>query len=462
MRCQKCGFTNSPTARFCKQCGTPFAPDAATPPAQPQPAAHAAAHAAAPDALPCPQCTTPRANGKRFCRQCRFDFSTLDAGGGQLADATPGAVAQAEEQARAVAEAARLEAAVRDAAQRAEQERESERLAAQAQAAEKQRAAEQRAVEEKRPADLEPCPRCSTPRVADKRFCRSCRYDFVKPDSNEVAQEAPIVDGNPDKLPDEPLAGSPITPADDVRQPHAVSPRQQDKPGINKAVLIGVAAVVVVGIAVGTGLFIRSQHSAHADDQAVDAGASSATFAAASDVSTAAATPSLTAAASEPAGSVAASGPANVVDSAAASLPAVDATPIPAQPAPPPSPAQAAMQPPADNQSTAIQPPDANANPQHDLAASLNAPSAHPKPHKPVASPSTTATDGANQNSTIRAAIAGSLSDGNSCFGNKKFDCAISNADAVLRLDPHNGQALALRHRAKSAQDSALNSLSIQ
>jgi hypothetical protein len=83
---------------------------------------------------------------------------------------------------------------------------------------------------------------------------------------------------------------------------------------------------------------------------------------------------------------------------------------------------------------------------------------ARPKVHKPARPPA----DADDPNPTIRAAIAGSLSEGSSCFSNKKFDCAISNANAVLRLDPRNVQALSLRQRAKAAQDSALNSLSIQ
>jgi hypothetical protein len=87
-----------------------------------------------------------------------------------------------------------------------------------------------------------------------------------------------------------------------------------------------------------------------------------------------------------------------------------------------------------------------------------SAPRVHDKPKKATA-PADTAP---GENATIRTAIAGSLSDGASCFANKKFDCAISDTDAVLRLDPHNAQALSLRKRAKAAQQSALNSMSIE
>lgn len=82
------------------------------------------------------------------------------------------------------------------------------------------------------------------------------------------------------------------------------------------------------------------------------------------------------------------------------------------------------------------------------------------KPKKSAAPADANANSG--ENATIRAAIAGNLADGNGCFSNKKFDCAISNADAVLRLDPHNAQALSLRKRARAAQQNALNSMSIE
>jgi len=66
------------------------------------------------------------------------------------------------------------------------------------------------------------------------------------------------------------------------------------------------------------------------------------------------------------------------------------------------------------------------------------------------------------QNATIRAAIAGNLNEGEGCYASKKYDCAISNADAVLRLDPRNSEAIALRRRAKSAQAAALDNVSIE
>jgi hypothetical protein len=75
MLCQKCGFSNTPTAKFCKQCGQGL-PRTTT-------AAQSPTQAAAPDiptqktgdeAAQCPQCATPRVPGKRFCRSCRFDF----------------------------------------------------------------------------------------------------------------------------------------------------------------------------------------------------------------------------------------------------------------------------------------------------------------------------------------------------------------------------------------------------
>lgn len=525
MRCQKCGFTNSPTARFCKQCGAPLphgtvskpaafdtavatehdngtvlsatfepetaAPDNATMPVAPDPATQAV--------MSCPQCTTPRVNSKRFCRQCRFDFSTTDTASGQPAVSKPDAEMLAEQR----AEAAAREAEQREAEQRAAQARAVEQKAAEAHAAE-QRAAEARAIEAQSLAttavDVEGCPQCATLRVAGKRFCRSCRYDFVEQTPHEDVAATPIAEpkhGGTPAAPEqnqpatgkaehpasappaaeskpgtpqspginvtppsagEPQAPSPAAPVPGVNekppQPRREQLQPEDKPvHPNKTAVIVVAAVAVIGIAVGAGFFIRSLHAKHADDQPLEASsAASAPLAAAPASMPAPATLPTLPAATEPAGALASSSaPANIVDAGGASTPVADAASAPV-----PALAQQPVQPSTDNSAApAIETP--TPTPKHDVTTALDEPPAHPKPRK-----SAPPADAGGQNATIRAAIDGSLADGNSCFGNKKFDCAITNADAVLRLDPRNNQALSLRRRAKAAQDSALNALSIQ
>ncbi|SDR55247.1 hypothetical protein SAMN05443245_7638 [Paraburkholderia fungorum] len=250
-------------------------------------------------------------------------------------------------------------------------------------------------------------------------------------------------------------AGQRNQPASDLDQ-NATQPKLEIEAGSDrslpanrsKKLLIGSIAIVVLGVAVGAGLFIRSQHAKPTGDQPQEASApATAAAAPASDTAptAATATASQSVAASQagaqPATQPAASGPANVVDSSASTTAAsqtdLPAAPQTAEPAPAPAP----------------EAPVAAPQPE----ATATAP-AHPKPRKPVATPA----DAGAQSPTIRAAIDGSLADGTRCFEDKKYDCAISNANAVLRLDPHNSQALSLRRRAKSAQDNALNSLSIQ
>src|SRR5262245_7550775 len=118
MQCQQCGFTNKDTAKFCKQCGTPMshssaagAAPAVTPSAPVESAAlvASAAPVASATIAACPQCGTARVAGKRFCRECRFDYSVAAqtaqqtaAGGLHAPDATPVAAPAFE----AVAEAA--------------------------------------------------------------------------------------------------------------------------------------------------------------------------------------------------------------------------------------------------------------------------------------------------------------------------------------------------------------------
>lgn len=63
---------------------------------------------------------------------------------------------------------------------------------------------------------------------------------------------------------------------------------------------------------------------------------------------------------------------------------------------------------------------------------------------------------------TMQSAIDGSLAEGARCMQAKRYDCAIANANAVLRLSPSHASALDMKRLAKEAQDKALSQIDIQ
>ncbi|MBB5463074.1 hypothetical protein [Paraburkholderia sp. Cpub6] len=216
----------------------------------------------------------------------------------------------------------------------------------------------------------------------------------------------------------------------------------------------------MVGIAVGAGLLMRSHRAPASTDDASAPTAASVPFNAlpsspSSQALAEAPAPALAASASDVAATPTQPPTASETTAASANAPVTQATSQPDTAASAPAPAQPQPQPQAQPTPQATSPMPAQTDAKEPTSP---APRQHEKPKKSTAS----ADRDAGENATIRAAIAGSLLDGASCFGNKKFDCAISNADAVLRLDPRNAQALSLRKRAKIAQQSALNSMSIE
>jgi len=62
----------------------------------------------------------------------------------------------------------------------------------------------------------------------------------------------------------------------------------------------------------------------------------------------------------------------------------------------------------------------------------------------------------------MQAAIDGTLEEGEKCMARKKYDCAISNANTVMRLDPGNPRGAEMKRKAKDAQDRALSEINIQ
>ena len=129
-------------------------------------------------------------------------------------------------------------------------------------------------------------------------------------------------------------------------------------------------------------------------------------------------------------------GPAVSAAPAAAPVPAVVAPAIPAQSA-----------------------PSAEGVPDKPKPAVVSiAPARAPAP-PPVAVDQAPAAKAANP---MQAAIDGTLEEGEKCMARKKYDCAISNANTVMRLDPGNPRGAEMKHRAKDAQDRALSEINIQ
>ena len=66
------------------------------------------------------------------------------------------------------------------------------------------------------------------------------------------------------------------------------------------------------------------------------------------------------------------------------------------------------------------------------------------------------------QTTGLESAITDSLSEASHCMSQRKYDCAIANANAVLRMDTGNRHALDIKRKAKEAQDKALSQIQIE
>ena len=66
------------------------------------------------------------------------------------------------------------------------------------------------------------------------------------------------------------------------------------------------------------------------------------------------------------------------------------------------------------------------------------------------------------QTSGLESVITESLSEASHCMSQRKYDCAIANANAVLRMDKGNRYALDIKRKAKDAQDKALSQIQIE
>ncbi|MDO8074727.1 hypothetical protein O3299_24600 [Janthinobacterium sp. SUN176] len=64
--------------------------------------------------------------------------------------------------------------------------------------------------------------------------------------------------------------------------------------------------------------------------------------------------------------------------------------------------------------------------------------------------------------SGLESVITDSLSEASHCMSQRKYDCAIANANAVLRMDTGNRYALDIKRKAKEAQDKALSQIQIE
>ncbi len=86
-------------------------------------------------------------------------------------------------------------------------------------------------------------------------------------------------------------------------------------------------------------------------------------------------------------------------------------------------------------------------------------PSTHTTATKPAMA--TAPTDKASVNS-MQVAIDTTLDEGDKCMARKKYDCAISSANTVIRLDSSNARGIEMKRKAKEAQDRALSQIDIQ
>ena len=67
-----------------------------------------------------------------------------------------------------------------------------------------------------------------------------------------------------------------------------------------------------------------------------------------------------------------------------------------------------------------------------------------------------------NKAAGLESVITESLSEASHCMSQRKYDCAIANANAVLRMDKGNRYALDIKRKAKDAQDKALSQIQIE
>jgi len=125
-----------------------------------------------------------------------------------------------------------------------------------------------------------------------------------------------------------------------------------------------------------------------------------------------------------------------------------------AAPAPTPAPAIAPVAPKATTPEP-VAPPPVVAAPPKPVPIPVSAKPASSPVAKRVAPPA----PASNPN---KAAMAAMLSDANGCMAAKRYECAITNAKSVLRLDPTNADAAQLEQRATAAQNQALQSISIR
>ena len=66
------------------------------------------------------------------------------------------------------------------------------------------------------------------------------------------------------------------------------------------------------------------------------------------------------------------------------------------------------------------------------------------------------------QTTGLESVITDSLSEASHCMSQRKYDCAIANANAVLRMDKGNRPAQDIKRKAKEAQDKALSQIQIE
>ncbi|QYG05373.1 zinc ribbon domain-containing protein [Janthinobacterium sp. PAMC25594] len=288
------------------------------------------------------------------------------------------------------------------------------------------------------------CGQCGHDCKADAKFCPKCAFSFAvapvtAPEPVAVPVENVVAEAAPEPVPvfiPEPVAPPPPVlekrradpvpaPAPEpeaipARVPDSVPDTPVDSPtGGNRMKLIGAAVAVVVLLGGAGAYYFLSGKPPVAAPESAPSSPGQEDAASAAEQPLAISDPVLDGAATADFAAT----PAAAADEPA---PVPEAVPVPApEPAPEPAPAPVAEKP------------------------------AKPVKVTPPAAP-------VNKAAGLESVITESLSEASHCMSQRKYDCAIANANAVLRMDKGNRYALDIKRKAKDAQDKALSQIQIE
>lgn len=279
------------------------------------------------------------------------------------------------------------------------------------------------------------CPGCGSAVKANAKFCLKCGHSLSNAPSEPIpfSSPAPVeMDSNSktsvgmqDEAATSQIQPAPLPEGNLTREaPNVAAPLLTSE--VKKAKFPAVAVALSVSglvVAIGIGAFVM--HQKRQSEPSVQTNSEMAS-------KTSSALPAAPAAVSKP--------------DVASAAPASESTPHPST--------ENAVQ--ANVPSPSSEP--ANAVPATPLAPS--APEQKSAPKVAAIKPKVPQPDA--ENNTIQKAIKDSLEDGTKCMKSKKYDCAIANANAVLRISPNNARAIEMKRKAKAEQEKALSQINIE